>query len=222
MARIIEPYSDATIKIQCSKYGNFENPIEYEFDKTYPAYGHIAPSFLLKSATYDKENKQIKVDFDNVNLGIDTRLYQSSTVKISILNGVIPKDTIIIEKDDIHSFINNPSVSFSYDLSESVVFLNLQLTVISTKEPSTTYSNTVQNISIYNISPTVSYRQNHLSINREYESNNSELTEDGIIIINDYNNYKKIYLVSQSENKILSIDVQTGALDGFIINGGTW
>lgn len=217
--QIIDLSTTATIKIQCSKYSNFENPIEYEFDKTYPAYGHIAPSFLLKSATYDKEKEQIKVDFDNVNLGIDESLYQNSTVQISILlNGAIP-DTVVIKENNIWSFINNPTVSFSYGFSESVIFVKLLFTVISAKEPSTSYTTYTQNVSVYNISPTVSYRQNHLSINREYESNN---LNDGIIIINDYDKYKKIYLVSQSENKILSIDVQTGALDGFTINGGTW
>jgi hypothetical protein len=51
-------------------------------------------------------------------------------------------------------------------------------------------SEDLQYILAYNTSPTIAYRPNHIGINTETFSNNN----DEILVISDYNNYKKIVL----------------------------
>lgn len=70
---------------------------------------------------------------------------------------------------------------------------------------------------IYNIVPTVSYRKNHLGINTLSPS----VHDDSIVYIGSYGERNKIYFVN-SENQIRTIDIESGGINGFVVDCGSW
>jgi hypothetical protein len=74
---------------------------------------------------------------------------------------------------------------------------------------------------VYNILPTIAYRQNYIGINTNDPTKNGEKTLlDPALTVSAYNQQKNIYLVS-SDN-IARINLSTGEQFGFIINCGSW
>lgn len=71
---------------------------------------------------------------------------------------------------------------------------------------------------IYNIKPTVAYRKNKIGINYDFPESSSYT--DGAIVVNSHTQKSKIYFIEAGKNRYL--DISTGNLNGFIINGGTW
>lgn len=74
----------------------------------------------------------------------------------------------------------------------------------------------------YNISPTVSYRQNHIGINTN-QIDESEY-ENAVAIISQYNNRGKIYFsgVNNGSNLSSTLDLTTMGLLGFVVDCGSW
>ena len=70
---------------------------------------------------------------------------------------------------------------------------------------------------VYNIVPTVSYRKNHLGINTLSPSER----EDSIVYVGSYGKRDKLYFVN-SENKARTIDIESGGIDGFVVDCGSW
>jgi hypothetical protein len=88
-----------------------------------------------------------------------------------------------------------------------------------------TYITSSPKITIYNESPTVSYRKNRLGIN----TNQIDAWNDAVLVVSANNSVRKKILIVTPEvnpnsttNYILSIDTYTGTIDGAIIDGGTW
>jgi hypothetical protein len=71
---------------------------------------------------------------------------------------------------------------------------------------------------IYNIKPTVAYRKNKLGINYDFVNTNNK--EDGVLMVSEYNNLNKIYLLHTEGSR--NIDIKSGKLTGFVFNGGVW
>ena len=69
---------------------------------------------------------------------------------------------------------------------------------------------------VYNLLPTVSYRQNHLGINTSTPSAKT----DSVVYINAYGDRKKLYFVFGEEERYL--DLTSGEISGFQINCGSW
>lgn len=69
---------------------------------------------------------------------------------------------------------------------------------------------------IYDISPTIAYRKNHIGINTKEPS----MIGDCVVAISDYGDRKKIYLNSSSHNAI--VDLSSGNIANFIIDCGEW
>ena len=72
------------------------------------------------------------------------------------------------------------------------------------------------NVVVYNTIPTISYRKNHLGINTLTPS----AQENAIVTIGAYNNRNVIYLMSDQHTA--EINLQSGALNSFIIDAGSW
>ena len=85
------------------------------------------------------------------------------------------------------------------------------------------YSSWSNEIAIYNVSPTIAYRQNHLGINTKELtfSSREDKIPDGVIYISDSNDREWIYFKTRS-SEIKKINIVDGTIDGFIIDGGTW
>lgn len=118
------------------------------------------------------------------------------------------KESLGNDSDPITITFDPPGLDFTA-LNARLVFVIKENTA-----PTTTYTTYTNTVIIYNTAPTVSYRKNHMGINIKPTSS------DGIITIQTYQDYKKIYLQSTSTTYI--IDVESGSIDGFIISGGSW
>lgn len=75
---------------------------------------------------------------------------------------------------------------------------------------------------VYNVLPTIAYRQNHLGINTKDPSSagNNRYLPNPTLTIGAYNQHKFIYLTST--DKIASINLETSGLNGFVIDAGSW
>ena len=75
---------------------------------------------------------------------------------------------------------------------------------------------------VYNVLPTIAYRQNHLGINTKDPSSagNNRYLQNPTLTIGAYNQHKFIYLTSA--NKIASINLETSGLNGFVVDAGSW
>ena len=76
-----------------------------------------------------------------------------------------------------------------------------------------------------NLEPTVSYRQNSVSINHKIKD--KELEENAILYQNAFAVYStlnnsKIYLVNNQTNEKITIDLSDRSIDGVTIDSGTW
>ena len=78
-------------------------------------------------------------------------------------------------------------------------------------------------ISVFNINPTVAYRKNYLGINTRdfFVTVNNEEKNNGVVYISNTEDRPYIYLKS-SEGSIRIINIITGEMDGFVLEGGTW
>ena len=77
----------------------------------------------------------------------------------------------------------------------------------------------------YSIAPTVAYRKNFLGINSEqFDAIDQAGGNNTIALINDYDDHRYIYFNGQLNTipHLAYIDVKTGQLHNFIIDGGTW
>lgn len=71
---------------------------------------------------------------------------------------------------------------------------------------------------VYNIKPTVAYRKNKLGINYDFANTNDK--EDGVLVISEYNDLNKIYLLYAGGSRV--IDIKEGIVSDFTIDGGSW
>ena len=85
----------------------------------------------------------------------------------------------------------------------------------------TGYNNTI--LTLYNLVPTIAYRKNSLGINTRYVDGTTGQTYDqGDIIIGAMNNNSYLYIVQGDDMPHASINLTTGDIDGFILDGGSW
>ena len=133
--------------------------------------------------------------------------------------------SIDIGINSLSSFLTNSnvrqSIIFSFPEDTDAFICRLALTTIQTvtneaEEYSTTKMVYTNEQAVYNILPTVSYRKNLLGIN----ASNLNNYENAVVVIGEHSSKNIIYLVSSTGVK--QINTSTGALDGFIIDGGEW
>lgn len=81
----------------------------------------------------------------------------------------------------------------------------------------TTYTSYSNEVTVYNTLPTVSYRKNKIGINTS-QIDSSE--SDTIVYISGYQTKNKLYFVFG--DKVCTLNLENGQLDGFKLDGGTW
>ena len=138
-------------------------------------------------------------------------------------------DSVYLDSTKIYSgnITTNNEISFeitSYDFGEAN-FRSLAPVCITTfdLEGAKTTKETVnlEYLVVYNILPTIAYRQNYLGVNTKNPSQNGGIElENPAITISAYNQQNTVYLVSSLN--IASIDLETGKQAGFIIDCGSW
>lgn len=184
---------------------------------------HVDPSGFFNSVNYNENNKSLTAVL-NLN-----KMDDSTITKIGIK---------IQNQTDIYGEVNYNSENNTYVWQNfdgkigTNEFLHLAPALTSklsakitidgqTKEGYTTTKTTTnfQYVAVYNISPTVSYRRNCLGINTKEPTSK----ENAILVITDYGENNLIYLnSSQRANMPSIINLKTGELSNFYLDGGTW
>ena len=181
---------------------------------------------LFDQAKYHEE----KLDFQltNIALGAPQNGYLNVLVKIQTKKpedkkfqtfGEQIEDLMYPPKGEKISFENAPFVK-----DFNILAVRLEITTIQTvtilnggsyKTEKVFYSN---ELFVYNVSPTVAYRKNYLGIN----TTDFSKCGDSVVVISEYEGKQKICLISPSKPAYRTIDIVSGMIDGFIIDGGTW
>ncbi len=109
----------------------------------------------------------------------------------------------------------NQTLNLSNENWESYyIRIKLVTTDEETNSSLTTYS---PSLLIYNVAPTVAYRKNHLGIN----TNSIDGYTDAILVMNETTGRHKIYM-NGANGQISVVDISDGAMEGIIIDAGTW
>lgn len=213
------------------------------------------PSVGFSTVNYDAENKQITYThtsydsgggdtpgsttdtsggIDTLEIGIqystDFGSDNSDKKYITANGGASDNFVSLITRDNETDITSEQTKTTKYTQSFTDTnwsYYNIRLvfkTIINSKDK-ITYG---EEVTIYNLAPTVSYRKNQLGINIKPESANrldgltdSEIIKDtGAIIIQATSGKENIYIISA--DNVLKIKMTNGSVDGISIDGGTW
>lgn len=122
--------------------------------------------------------------------------------------------------------INFPSFSETYKLLAPICVTKLSAQYVENGQTKSVAESTKQSsalvyLAVYNMLPTVAYRQNYIGINTNNPSyNGNQKLPNTAVTISGYNNNQKVYLVSGSHTSF--IDLLSGSMFGFIVDGGSW
>ena len=195
-----------------------------------------APEFLAHTtqsvqALFDQAKyHEGKLDFQltNIALGAPQNDYLNVLVKIQTRK---PENKDFQTPNEQISGLVYPSKGGKIDFKNApfvdgfnILAVRLEITTIQTvtilnggsyKTERVFYSN---ELFVYNVSPTVAYRKNYLGIN----TTDFSKCGDSVVVISEYEGKQKICLISPSKAAYRTIDIVSGMIDGFIIDGGTW
>ena len=238
---IFKDYSvnfEVQIKTSVDTYG--EDKINYPTLSSYNVKRHLAPSLSISKAKYiktkemvnneEKEKTVISFTFgkNNEDLGLDTGLLnKANEIKIyyRTSNGTYGNESVSTSQSNVWNL--GESLSFEYNMGNAPVgYIKIQIstTLKDTQgNCASDYKFTTAEIPVYNISPTVAYRKNHLGINtNNFSAGVGEGTANGVLYISDTEDGRRYIIFNTSSDTIRSIDIVTGEMDGFVLEGGTW
>lgn len=176
------------------------------------SYDYVYP---LTDNTYEGTYENIYAASDVSLVLVDYSPLTGTQEIISLITGIIPDASA------------SPSGELLFTLTEGLAkqTINPKLAVTITYYDGTSIIVYSDALKLKFGEPTVSVRQNKISVNREYEDIPSAQSDDNILYIyTTSNTYTKIYLVHEyeSESHIISIDLSTSEIDGATINGGSY
>ena len=108
------------------------------------------------------------------------------------------------------STVLKPSKALRSSRESRSVLLRITKTFLSNELP------------VYALLPTVSYRKNYINLNRKTVPDN--IANNGVAYIGAYQNKTKVFFLGSSggQDVVSSVDLNTGALDNFVIDCGSW
>lgn len=200
----------------------------YDAEQTPEFLAHTSQSaqVLLKEAKYKEEklsfeitNKSLGADYDNAHKEYLKIQVKTQHRKPTEKEYTLSDDLGILYPDKDESL----EVTIPFSIAFSVLALRLEVSTIQTVKTNYNEYTTVKSflsneLFVYNVSPTVAYRKNYLGIN----TTDFPDCGDSVVVISEYEGKQKIYLISSSNPAYRTIDIVSGMIDGFIIDGGTW
>lgn len=179
-------------------------------------YRHVPGQINISSASYKNGIITYKFNFSNLGMN-DTLKGYSKIAEIKII--AQDSGTAI---SGVNFDTSPQTKTLSKTLSEQFLKLQIQVTVTShtnTGKTANPLSKTFYSseYTLYNSSPTVSYRKNQVGIN----INLSEIDRgNAAFIIGAHSGKSEVVFLGV--DGVSTINIDTGAIDGFIIDGGTW
>lgn len=187
------------------------NSISYDtnFDISCKRIRFVNPAISFGKATYNKERTGPSIScqytisdygYDPDQVGVFSISKESLTLNLSTTESLSPsiEDAVFHPDDEIIDF--------------KIGRLTLTTAITYNNHTSKEKSFTSNDLIIYGITPTVAYRQNHLGINTSTLQNNSLLT------IAPTSGRNIIYLQKVGSADTFKINLETGALEGFVFN----
>lgn len=197
---------------------------------------HTSPSASISNSNYDEKTKTISLEATLQSNGFSQTISPAfSGIKVELLfrepDSSYDNTTAIkiIEKNpaDKNEDFTLGLLSCNYDMKQiSSGYIKLKITTYLRDSKGwfeSAYFVETNEISVFNINPTVAYRKNYLGINtRDFSVTiDKEEKNDGVVYISNTEDRPCIYLKS-SEGSIRIINIITGEMDGFVLEGGTW
>lgn len=193
-------------------------------------YGHTTANIVANNITYDvsQDNHTFKSIYSCDDLGVvNTNTILTMQLEYRLVDQEdqwrniphnISLDTFLGSYKPV-DFVNNEPDKDSWNavIARFKITTTNSLTLLTETfvTEKITYSN---EIIVYNIAPTVSYRKNYLGINIK---DLTKFGNDAVLTIGEYTGRDKIYLFSAKTGTKI-IDIETGEINNFIIDGGTW
>ena len=200
-----------------------------------PIIQHTLASLILNSVQLDEQENYLAY-YDLSSYGYQNQnseaepiyeiLYQLQLVQ-STDQGLEPASEEIHNQDiDLQAYTH-----LKFEDSEpgwDFKILGLKFTSSITQRNAAGFSNTVIKetitnlVNIYNASPTMAYRRNCIGINTKEPMAEEDLNHNktGVFVIKSTTNRNKIIL--KSANKTATIDLESGEMEGFVFDCGTW
>ena len=171
--------------------------------------------FIRYVGIYDDEKKPIPIGGDivaKVEISENENFSLPESEESDIGN-------LLEQKENRYSFNGSNSTSFTINVpKDSFNRFYMKFTITFTVG----YNDTIVSIPVikyyYGNTPTVAHRFHRVGLNT------NEFQSDDILVIRDYDTYKSIRLIGKSgtQDKVVTINVQDGTIDGLTIKCGTW
>jgi hypothetical protein len=201
-------HQEGVISITDASYSKSEGKLNLTYIVNNPGINLTSTSGMVISANF-------KIEYGSTKTNLAVSDYIPSSNKLGYNN--VPYTSAITKQltlnTDASAFYGTLEVSIKYTYT------------IGGLSFSNTYITSSPKITIYNESPTVSYRKNRLGIN----TNQIDAWSDAVLVVSANSSARKKILIVTPEtnpnsttNYVLSIDTYTGTIDGATINGGTW
>lgn len=250
IGKIIRKDYNVKFKIEMTSDGGLID--EYEFDNLFIAKEFKPGTITLQKISYSKRENKIVLKYQINDPGINLKNWAAGTIQDDIeiipkffwkidgneyeevFSDYAPDDEINNYNSYPYSNIITKEISlpeeaqivaptFSGGLKVDIIrTTTINITNGSSRSIETTYTTLSPEVTIYNEYPTVSYRKNQLGINTDQPTSWPE----GVLVISAADSTKKkIFLINpgiSAGDSIISIDLESGLIDGAIIDGGTW
>lgn len=199
-----------------------------------PVRGHKNALINLNKANYN-DDKTISFEYQIIEDGISENSFEQDY--ISTIGGLqlrssdqnFNTDKIIWGTSKLILTSNSNKISYNEMVGKNIIFIRLQLELsLYTKRKdleeeayTTTYTSYSNELAVYNILPTVAYRQNHLGINlTDFTDLKGAQLKEVVLAIGEYSGRNTIYL--KGSDHISKINIKDGTIENFVIDGGTW
>lgn len=233
-------YSKLTVK---PKYGPISQSYKSKFSiiatsteqtdtvdsKEFNFYRHTNPHIHFTSLSYADDKLSGSYVIDDLGCdGANGKFTKISLIDESEVESIIwePDEEIKVLDREMNKIYN---FEINYEFGEGLAFKQFAPSCVSVyqlrkeeEEEETSYTtNSYAYLVVYNVLPTISYRQNYIGINtKDPLFNNDKKLLNPALTVSAYNKHSMIHLVSNERQS--SINLLTGAQDGFVINCGIW
>lgn len=183
--------------------------------------GHTTGIVELLNAEYS--NEIINFNYNIKNYGVEDNEVLSNYLTTKKYIQIRTVDEEYSDDNNIFPITDN---SFSYPV-DSILFIRIAVDItFSTAENDilyqpTTYRSYSNEISIYGLTPTISYRNNFIGLNMNNLDSFQEVNNTVAAIHSFGNNRSNIYFID-SNGITAKINIETKEIDNFVIDGGNW
>lgn len=186
---------------------------------------------VIKDVVSIENNSFFKVTFEVRDLGVEPQSGDDFTFDVCLITEKDEKEDYIVLSDEMSCSgedIKKGNYSITFDTSKVSevgdvfkirVYCARQIYYSNELKPNIGYNHSPIFL-VYKISPTLSYRRNKVGINYSFPDNSS-ITNPSFVV-GTHSTAKNVYFIDTANNQIASIDLETGAMNGFIIDGGSW